>query len=410
MNHGVGLCSDDSDTLFLAVALAILGLLELSLALGLGEHRVRRVVTAAGRARTRGSTAFGRPDRLLPGAGGAAGRGPCPRRGGPPPEPAARHRRDRRRPAARPDRPGFAGPRLPGVAVPPRRPGRGRSERRGRAGRGATALGRRDEGEPLGGLAAGLGRPDGRPGGPPGAPAHRGSPGLAHAGLVGDSAPGDAQPVRRLLRDRPGRQRLAGHCQGPARHGPVPDRFRHAGSRGGHGEQPAGLADLLGGPGWPGRWALDHLHHGPDRWLRRADPDAGAVGGRPGDALGPGPPGVARRYPRVPGADELGRGGDHRGDRRPRDLRGLPGRDRPGRLAPSPRAYPAHRPRVRRGGPGSGLRGRDRAGGELRHEVPPVAGPADPGARHGGQGPGVRGWPPGWSGRAVRRRGRWAGR
>ena len=34
MNHGVGLCSDDSDTLFLAVALTVLGLLELSLALG----------------------------------------------------------------------------------------------------------------------------------------------------------------------------------------------------------------------------------------------------------------------------------------------------------------------------------------------------------------------------------------
>ncbi len=36
LNHGVGFWSDDSDTLFLAVALAVLGLLELSLALGLG--------------------------------------------------------------------------------------------------------------------------------------------------------------------------------------------------------------------------------------------------------------------------------------------------------------------------------------------------------------------------------------
>ena len=36
LNHGVCFCSDDSDTPFLAVALAILGLLELSLALGLG--------------------------------------------------------------------------------------------------------------------------------------------------------------------------------------------------------------------------------------------------------------------------------------------------------------------------------------------------------------------------------------
>jgi len=34
LNHGVCLCSDDSDTPFLAVALAVLGLLELSLALG----------------------------------------------------------------------------------------------------------------------------------------------------------------------------------------------------------------------------------------------------------------------------------------------------------------------------------------------------------------------------------------
>jgi len=42
LNHGVCLCSDDSDTLFLAVALAVLGLLELSLAVGLGENRVRR--------------------------------------------------------------------------------------------------------------------------------------------------------------------------------------------------------------------------------------------------------------------------------------------------------------------------------------------------------------------------------
>ena len=37
LNHGVGFCSDDSDTPFLAVALAVLGLLELSLALGLGS-------------------------------------------------------------------------------------------------------------------------------------------------------------------------------------------------------------------------------------------------------------------------------------------------------------------------------------------------------------------------------------
>lgn len=42
LNHGVGFCSDDSDTPFLAVALAVLGLLELSLALGLGGNRVRR--------------------------------------------------------------------------------------------------------------------------------------------------------------------------------------------------------------------------------------------------------------------------------------------------------------------------------------------------------------------------------
>ena len=42
MNHGVCFWSDDSDTPFLAVALAVLGLLELSLALGLGWNRVRR--------------------------------------------------------------------------------------------------------------------------------------------------------------------------------------------------------------------------------------------------------------------------------------------------------------------------------------------------------------------------------
>ena len=38
LNHAVYFCSDDSDTPFLAVALAlaVLGLLELSLALGLG--------------------------------------------------------------------------------------------------------------------------------------------------------------------------------------------------------------------------------------------------------------------------------------------------------------------------------------------------------------------------------------
>src|SRR5208337_2203602 len=42
LNHGVCFWSDDSDTPFLAVALAVLGLLELSLALGLGENRVRR--------------------------------------------------------------------------------------------------------------------------------------------------------------------------------------------------------------------------------------------------------------------------------------------------------------------------------------------------------------------------------
>ncbi|MGO9597454.1 MAG: hypothetical protein ACLP7Q_05475 [Isosphaeraceae bacterium] len=38
----LGFCSDDSATPFLVVALAVLGLLELSLVLGLGSNRVRR--------------------------------------------------------------------------------------------------------------------------------------------------------------------------------------------------------------------------------------------------------------------------------------------------------------------------------------------------------------------------------